>query len=830
MTQRDPENNDSPPTDGPFPDYFHIVPIERGEDRTKWKAPQTRGWNDDRVAIHYPNSLYDGYNGGICHKQSGTCAIDIDNLIKCRVMFSERSIDLNKLLMAGCQISSGRENRSKLLYRLPPEIIMLGAYPKLRQIAETDGMVMEFRCVYGTGKTCQDVAPFSIHPDTDEHYKWNNPNDEIPIIPAELLKWWYELIPKTTSPAESAWTGVDDNFMDRVKITRALNVLSPDIVYPEWRNVGLALHDTGWSDAFELWDEWSSGGYEYDFDLCVDKWDDMTAGGGINITWLYALAYQYDKNWDRMSEAEMLDSVQGQVIDHETQQPVPDAQAMGDPQRIVTCRNGGHPALMAEHLELYIHLCSVAAGCQMPESRTACIDAIARVFGIRRQSDVRDRVESFTTEITSSIDPEIISRYFHIKTMHKFYDRLNMTLISAEALNQSWNSGDEQAQASFKEAGGWSVDELTWQPCPYVGQAEEIVHQGHLTQVNTYQKPEDVPNMFAGMDVTPYITHTEFLIPDPLERMAVLDHMAYTMQHPDQKIDWQILLFGEQGTGKDTLLLPLADYFRTMYRDIKAGDDNANQWGDTFFRKKVLVYQEVFRPRDKKFSNELKTLASSTAGGRDELNLKGKGQVSQPNLYSMYMFSNHRDPLHIEEGDRRIFPVGDHDIKQPQEAYFDYLYDWLDDKGGRLGVVYWLLHRDISQFKPKRMPFHTRAREEIIDHSRSESQLAIEEELTLKRGVFAAHVSCFTAKMLCKNLTDRGERFTNASALSQELSKMKFVRLGKTKQMTGGVSSTIRLWVNPNYSGHEEGQGVVYDDLENHGGRLKAYTRCGYGV
>jgi len=512
------------------------------------------------------------------------------------------------------------------------------------------------------------------------------------------------------------------------------------------------------------------------------------------------------------------DSVPAQPVPHII---IPDANA------VAFCKNNDNSLDIVADMQTYLQMCSLAASCHIPETRTVCIQHIAHNFN-QPIGDVRRRVNEFTPAIDVAIDPAIVSRYLHIKTMHKFLDRQNFTIIAPEALNQSWNSGDEQAQVAFKDAGGHSVDELTWQPCSYGGQAQEIISKGSLVQANTYQKPDDVPDLFDGVDVSPYIKHTEFLIPDPDERKAVLDHMAFTMQHPEIKIQWQILLFGMQGTGKDTLLLPLADYFKSMYRDVKAADDNANQWGDTFFKKKVLVYQEVFRPRDKKFSNELKTLASSTAGGRDELNIKGKGQVSQPNMYSMYMFSNHEDPLHIEEGDRRIFPVGDHDIKQPAEAYFTLLYDWLDDRGGRLAVVRWLLTRDVSraQFNPNRLPFHTKARGEIIDHSRSESRLAIEEELVLRRGVFAATISCFTSKMLGKILNNRGERFANTSAISQELGKMGIQKLDRTRVN----NSDIRLWVNPCYTGHDVDGAIQMEDLTTHGGRIDAYRRCGLMV
>ena len=313
-------------------EYLHIVPIERGPDKTKWKAPQAKNWNDDGLAAQYPNYLYDGWNGGICHKQSGTCAIDIDNLQESHTLFEQHGLKLSELLMKGCQIQSGKANRSKLLYRLPQDIINLGAYPRTRQIANNQGMILEFRCVYSTGKTCQDVAPGSIHPETGEVYKWINYEKGIPEIPPELLKWWYSLIPRRQDATSSEWSPTPDTPDVRQKISRALAVLDPNLSYPEWRDVGVAIHDTGWPDAFEIWDQWSSGGVDYDYSYCQDKWDDMRHGAGINLNWLYSLAYRETGNshtWDRPSAEEMFSQVQQSqpapvTIEHTTQAPTVD--------------------------------------------------------------------------------------------------------------------------------------------------------------------------------------------------------------------------------------------------------------------------------------------------------------------------------------------------------------------------------------------------------------------------------------------------------------------------------------------------------------------------
>jgi len=91
---------------------------------------------------------------------------------------------------------------------------------------------------------------------------------------------------------------VDDNQAEREKIQKALNTLDPDMNEPKWRKVGLAIHNTGWSDAYELWREWSAKGKKYDEQVCLTKWGKMKPDGGIILDYLYSEAFQVDHKWD----------------------------------------------------------------------------------------------------------------------------------------------------------------------------------------------------------------------------------------------------------------------------------------------------------------------------------------------------------------------------------------------------------------------------------------------------------------------------------------------------------------------------------------------------
>lgn len=331
------ENASTGPTTSSVAVRFYVVPIERGPDRRKWKAPTAKGWNLDENAIHYPQDLQPGQNGGICHKQSGTCAIDIDNLRTSTQWFDERGLNLTQLMVAGQQIRSGKENSGKLLYALPPDLVINAQWPHSVAMTAPDGtMVLEFRCMARTGKTVHDVYPGSLHPQSNQPYTWysqqygTNKPETLPIIPQALLDWWNEENakrgPRSNQPPPE-WSPIDDNPLERNKITKALRAIGPDCSYEQWLHVGMALHHTGWEDeAFEIWHDWSMEGSSYantSWNQMMSKWEGFGYDRGINLDYMYHVAHTQDPNWNRPTQAEMIQQMSPDAsvtIDHGTQQ------------------------------------------------------------------------------------------------------------------------------------------------------------------------------------------------------------------------------------------------------------------------------------------------------------------------------------------------------------------------------------------------------------------------------------------------------------------------------------------------------------------------------
>jgi hypothetical protein len=97
-----------------------LVPIPKGT-----KGPRTSGWNRRENCISSPDQCWRvRANVGLAHLYSRTCVLDFDNFEKAAAWLSGRGVDVTEIWEQedAVRISSGRPNRGKLLYGLPPEV------------------------------------------------------------------------------------------------------------------------------------------------------------------------------------------------------------------------------------------------------------------------------------------------------------------------------------------------------------------------------------------------------------------------------------------------------------------------------------------------------------------------------------------------------------------------------------------------------------------------------------------------------------------------------------------------------------------------------------
>lgn len=143
------------------------------------KAPIYARWEQTPIPAH---RVSDDKGLGLLHVQSRTASVDVDDLEQAHHWLETRGIDLGALLDhdGAVRIISGKQNRAKLIYRLPNERDPLPT----KKITDRKGRVLlELRCASSTGSSLQDVLPPTIHPETKQPYTWggNGSFEDLPV-------------------------------------------------------------------------------------------------------------------------------------------------------------------------------------------------------------------------------------------------------------------------------------------------------------------------------------------------------------------------------------------------------------------------------------------------------------------------------------------------------------------------------------------------------------------------------------------------------------------------------------------------------------------------
>ena len=251
------------------------------------------------------------------------------------------------------------------------------------------------------------------------------------------------------------------------------------------------------------------------------------------------------------------------------------------------------------------------------------------------------------------------------------------------------------------------------------------------TTLNLYTPPEELNS--RGQTAELWLAHVKKLYPDPEEHNHFLDYAADMIQNPGRKPQHGILLAGQQGIGKDAMLLPLR---RGSGPGNSAGIDpddlfsNFNPW-----QKSVMLVIDEVRPhpnagRATDFYNKCKTLLAN-AGDMAPVDIKHVSTFYVPNVLRVFFTANEPKSMYIPPEDRRIFVMTSL-LPDPKvndvfgEDYFDDLFGYFNS-GGWDACVMWLQNRDISNFKHGKAPPQTYGKSQIIESAKASRWSLIDE-------------------------------------------------------------------------------------------------------
>jgi hypothetical protein len=258
---------------------------------------------------------------------------------------------------------------------------------------------------------------------------------------------------------------------------------------------------------------------------------------------------------------------------------------------------------------------------------------------------------------------------------------------------ESLSAGPEPHIVVTSDPSFIAVSDFEYRP----GRDKLTMEDGHFVY-NNWQ--DDGVSPTSG-DVTLWLEHLRWMMPDEFERNHLLDLMAWQIQNPADKPGYALVLGGRPRTGKEAIIDPLRAAFGPRNVTEEAGTKLLEVHKDAFFESKLVIFNEVKIPEDdqERVENDLKQFASRLPE-RITLRRFGRAPVTIANVAMMVLTTNARRPLTFYDSPERYFCVQT-DPKKPREAsYYTKLYDWMTLEGGVGHVVGWLSARDVSHFNP----------------------------------------------------------------------------------------------------------------------------------
>jgi hypothetical protein len=268
-----------------------------------------------------------------------------------------------------------------------------------------------------------------------------------------------------------------------------------------------------------------------------------------------------------------------------------------------------------------------------------------------------------------------------------------------------------------------AVEQMTWAPGQPMLIKDRLVSDGGwierpgCTCFNLYRPPVIVPGdpKRAGK----WIEHVRRVCPDDAEH--IIKWLAHRVQRPHEKVNHALVLGGNQGIGKDTILEPVKRAIGP-WNFVEVSPQHMLGCFNGFAKSVILRISEARDLGDNdrfKFYDHLKvyTAAPPDVLRVDEKNLR---EYSISNVCGVIITTNNKtDGIYLPADDRRNYvawsPLTKEDFTQ---TYWDELYDWYAN-GGNEHVAAYLANLDLSGFNAKAPPPKTAAFWAIVDASRS---------------------------------------------------------------------------------------------------------------
>lgn len=314
---------------------------------------------------------------------------------------------------------------------------------------------------------------------------------------------------------------------------------------------------------------------------------------------------------------------------------------------------------------------------------------------------------------------------------------------------------------------------------------ELFVNEKGLRCLNTWKDPKIVA--IEG-DITPFLKHLEYILPDAHQRNILLDWIAHNIQRPGIKILWALVLIGDEGIGKSIIGHMMKQILGESNVGCPTNEQLHEPYTDWQKNKQLLIIEELMTKGKIELINKLKPCITQPTCQIREMRMTS---YMAPNRYNIIAFTNYEDALLLNDKDRR-YGILKSDAKMLDEKYYQPLWDWIKSEKNIQALYHFFMQRDLSHFNPNAKAPDTAAKQDMINMS-----LTLFEEW-VKNGI-AEYAYPFNRdiivtrhvkdRVICPNNFERLSDHKWASALE----KFGAVQYGQQIKMSD--KSTARPWI-----------------------------------
>ena len=269
-----------------------------------------------------------------------------------------------------------------------------------------------------------------------------------------------------------------------------------------------------------------------------------------------------------------------------------------------------------------------------------------------------------------------------------------------------------------------------------------VFEEKGITYGNSWRKEEEIYGVEG--DCSKWLDHFDKLGWGD-NKKHMLQWMAFTILHPETKINHMLLLGGHEGCGKDYLLTPLIEAMGEYSHTID-GNDLLSGFNEYLLGTKYLHINETElgdHRQAQEVSNKLKPLAAAPPTTL-MVNDKFVSRFKIRNIVNLSMTTNSKSPVKLNGTSRRFYAIWSNLIIRNQydevtaewEEYWEDRINWMNNGGVQHCIYYLRNHVDLSDFSPGSAPPMTDFLRDIKEDSKSPMQQTVEAFITEKIGVF----------------------------------------------------------------------------------------------